>query len=97
MRFGTWAPHSGTEAVAVAAVLLVVAATLAYLATRLRVPLEPRRRDRVATAFMIAVWLLSGWTPSIGWQVANLLAIHAFPGQIAPRARPFPSQPAPWS
>ena len=29
MRFGTWAPHSGTEAVAVAAVLLVVAATLA--------------------------------------------------------------------
>jgi hypothetical protein len=90
MRFGTWAPYSGTEAVALAAVLLVVAATVAYLATRLRVPLEPRRRGRAAKAFMIAVWLLSGWTLSIGWQVADLLALHAFPGQAAPPSPTFP-------
>ena len=39
---------------------------------------------------MIAVWLLSGWTLSIGWQVANLLAVHAFPGQAAPPSPTFP-------
>jgi hypothetical protein len=89
-RWGTWAPYSGTEAVAVAVVLLVVAGILASLATRLRVPLQPRRRGRAAKVFMIAVWLLSGWTLSIGWQVADLLAVHAFPGQAAPPSPTFP-------
>ncbi len=89
-RFGTWAPYSGTEAVAVAVVLLVVAGILASLATPLRVPLQPRRRGRAAKVFMIAVWLLSGWTLSIGWQVADLLAVHAFPGQAAPPSPTFP-------
>jgi hypothetical protein len=90
MRFGTWAPYRGSEALVVAAGLLVVAATLVYLATRLRVPLQPRRRGRAAKVFMIAVWLLSGWTLSIGWQVADLLAVHAFPGQAAPPSPTFP-------
>jgi hypothetical protein len=90
LPFGTWAPYSGIGAVAVAAGLLVVAATLAYLAIRLRVPLEPRRRGRRAKAFMIAVWVLSLWTLSIGWQIAGLLADHAFPGQAAP---PSPTLP----
>jgi hypothetical protein len=89
-RWGTWVPYSGTEVIVLAVVLLVVAGILAYLATRLRVPLEPRRRGRAAKVFMIAVWLLSGWTLSIGWQVADLLAVHAFPGQAAPPSPTFP-------
>ncbi len=90
MEFGTWAPYGGTEALAVAAGLLVVAAALAYLAARLRVPQEPRRRGRRAKAFMIAVWLLSLWTLSIGWQIAGLFVIHAFPDQTAPPSPVFP-------
>ncbi len=90
MEFGTWAPYGGTEALAVAAGLLVVAAALAYLATRLRVPQEPRRRGRRAKAFMIAVWVLSLWTLSIGWQIAGLFVIHAFPDQTAPPSPVFP-------
>ena len=89
-QWGTWVPYSGTEAIALAAGLLVVAGILAFLATRLRVPLEPRRRGRAAKAFMIAVWLLSGWTLSIGWQLANLFAVDAFPGQSAPPSPIFP-------
>lgn len=90
MEFGTWAPYSGSQAVLVAAALLVVAATLAYVATRLRHPLEPRRRGRRAKAFMISVWLLSLWTLSIGWQIAGLFVSHAFPGQTAPPSPTFP-------
>ena len=89
-QWGTWAPYGGTEAVAVAAVLLVVAATLAYAATRLRGPLEPRRRGRAAKVFIIAVWLLSLWTLAIGWQIAGRLAMDAFPGQAAPASPTWP-------
>ena len=90
MQFGTWAPYSGTEALAIAAGLLVVAATLANLATRLRVPLEPRRRGRRAKIFLIAAWLFSLWTLSIGWQIAGLLVAAAFPGQTAPQSPTLP-------
>jgi hypothetical protein len=90
LQWGTWAPYSGTEALVVAAILLVVAATLAYAATRLRGPLMPRRRGRAAKVFMIAVWLLSGWLLAIGLQVAGLLAMHAFPGQTAPPSPTWP-------
>lgn len=90
MEFGTWAPYDGTGAVAVGAALLAVAATLAYLAVRLRVPLAPSRRGRRAKAFMIVVWLVSGWLLAIGWQIAGLLAMDAFPGEAAPPSPTFP-------
>ena len=67
-----------------------MAATLAYLGAWMRVPLEPGRRGRRGKAFMIVVWVLSLWTLSIGWQIAGLLADHAFPGQAAP---PSPTLP----
>jgi hypothetical protein len=89
-QWGTWAPYEGTDALVVAAVLLVVAATLAYAANRLRGPLEPRRRGRAAKVFIIAVWLLSGWLLAIGWQIAGLLAMDAFPGQAAPPSPTWP-------
>lgn len=90
MQFGTWAPYSGTAPIVVAAGLLAVAAALAYLATRVPVPLGPRRRGRRARAFMIGVWLLSCWLLAIGWQLAGLLAARAFPGQTAPPSPTFP-------
>jgi hypothetical protein len=90
MQFGTWAPYTGAEALVVAAALLVAAAILAYLPTRLRVPLAPRRRGRAGKAFMIAVWIFSLWILSIGWEIAGLLVAHAFPGQEAPASPTLP-------
>ena len=89
-QWGTWVPYSGTEALVVAAVLLVAAATLASAASRLRVALKPRRRGRGAKVFIFAVWLLSLWTLAIGWQVAGHLAIAAFPGRAAPPSPTWP-------
>lgn len=77
--FGTWVAYTGGEAIVLAVVLLVVAGLLAYLATRLRVPLEVRRPGRAIAGFLLVLWVLSILTLSINAGVEGAQALHDYP------------------
>jgi hypothetical protein len=55
---GLWVSYSGGEAIALALVLLAIAGVLAYLATRLPVPLAVKQPGRATAAFMLTTWVL---------------------------------------
>ncbi len=79
-QFGTWASYSGSEAIILAVVLLAVAGVLAYLATRLRVPLEIERPGRATAGFLLVLWVLSILTLTINAGAEGEQALHDFPG-----------------
>jgi hypothetical protein len=54
-----WAPYGGRDAIALAVVLIVVAASLAYLGTRLRRPIHVGSPGRTAGTFMVVIWVLA--------------------------------------
>jgi len=56
---GTWAPYTGADAILLAALLLAFAAVFAYLGVRLKAPIAPARPGRVATVFLVLIWVVS--------------------------------------
>jgi hypothetical protein len=56
---GTWAPYTGTDAILLAALLLVIAAAFAYLGARLRSPIAPARPGKATTFFLVLIWVVS--------------------------------------
>ena len=56
---GTWAPYVGTDAIALAVVLLFVGLVCTYFGTRLKRAVGTSRPGRTAIFFMITIWVLS--------------------------------------
>jgi hypothetical protein len=56
---GTWQPYAGGDAWLLAAVLLVVAAGLAYLGTRLHEPVGVSRPGKAVGVLLVVMWGLS--------------------------------------
>jgi hypothetical protein len=91
---GTWAPYSGTDAILLTVILLIVAAAFALLGTRLRMPLAPARPGKVTIIFIVLIWivsLLAFLVDSVSYGVilkdANLVAAYesyTAPNPISP-------------
>jgi hypothetical protein len=79
-QFGTWTPYSGTQAIVLAVILLLVAAALAYLAFRMRSPLEIQRPGRAIAAFLLVLWVLSILTLAVCAGVEGAQALRDYPG-----------------
>ena len=80
---GTWAPYTGTDAVLLAALLLAVAATFAYLGVRLRKPIAPARPGKATTIILVLIWVISlvafvvdSITYGVMLEEANLVATY---------------------
>jgi hypothetical protein len=56
---GTWRPYTGGEALLLAAVLLAIAAVLAYLGVRLRQPVGVSRPGKAVGVLLVIMWGLS--------------------------------------
>jgi hypothetical protein len=56
---GTWRPYTGGDALLLASALLVVAAVLAYLGTRLRQPVGASRPGKAVGVLLVVMWGLS--------------------------------------
>jgi hypothetical protein len=54
-----WESYTGTGAIVLAILLLIVTGVLIYLGTRLRLPLAPKRPGKAVTTFMLLLWFLS--------------------------------------
>ncbi|HLO31679.1 MAG TPA: hypothetical protein VK249_21175 [Anaerolineales bacterium] len=59
IQYGTWRPYTGSDALLLAATLLLVAGALAYLGTRLPHPVAVQRPGRTVSLFLVLIWLLS--------------------------------------
>ncbi|MDV3277370.1 MAG: hypothetical protein LYZ69_02745 [Nitrososphaerales archaeon] len=76
-------PYVGTDAIALAVVLLVVGFFFTYLGTRLRSTLGTNRPGRTAVVLMITIWVLSlvaffvdAITYGLALEQANLVAVY---------------------
>lgn len=58
--YGTWRPYDGIASALWAALLLVVAAALLFLAIRIPHPIAFRRAGKTSGIVLISLWLLSG-------------------------------------
>jgi hypothetical protein len=56
---GTWEPYAGTDSILLAALVLVIAATFAYLGVRLRSSIAPARPGRAISVFLVLIWVVS--------------------------------------
>jgi hypothetical protein len=59
IKYGTWQPYAGREALLLALVLLVLGSVLAYLGTRVRQPLAVSRPGRAVSILLVLIWGLS--------------------------------------
>jgi hypothetical protein len=80
---GKWAPYTGTDAILLAVILLVIAAVFAYLGLRLRFPIAPTRPGRATTVLVVLIWVISLVafvvdSVTYGWvlQQSNLVALY---------------------
>ncbi len=56
---GTWRPYSGTEALVLVVVLIVISGGLAFLGTRMRRPVGVSQPGKVVSAFLVVIWWLA--------------------------------------
>jgi hypothetical protein len=70
IQYGTWSPYAGSEAILLAAVLLVIGCTLAFVGTRLHRSIEIDRPGKVVSILLVTIWVLS--------LVTFLIAISAY-------------------
>ena len=82
-----WVSYSGSAAIYLAIILLVVAGGFGYAGTRLRVPLKVMRPGSVAAGFMSAIWLLAIYTAGVDGFVYGLQVKESYPGFVAARVR----------
>ncbi|MGE5140639.1 MAG: hypothetical protein ACM3JD_14320 [Rudaea sp.] len=57
-QYGTWLPYTGSAVIVLAVLLLLAAAVLAFLGTRLRHPLRPQHPGRAAAVLLVLIWIL---------------------------------------
>ena len=62
MKYEAWSSYKGSSALILAAVLLAVAAVLAWLGTRLRGRIGAERPGKLVTSTIVIVFLLSGFS-----------------------------------
>jgi len=72
--YAEWVPYGSRDAAALAIILIVVAAALAYAGTRVRSPIGVERPGRTVSGFMIAIWVLAICT--------FLVAVYAYAIQM---------------
>jgi hypothetical protein len=58
-HYGTWVSYGGTARIVLAMVLVAVAGGVAYVGTRLRLPVRPARPGHTARTLMLVAWLLA--------------------------------------
>ena len=75
----SWSPYTGSGAVILTIVLVIIAGALTFLGTRLRHTLGATRPGRTVTFFLFVLWILSLVTSSNAVRVYGL----AFQQQIA--------------
>jgi hypothetical protein len=75
----SWSPYTGSAALILTIVLVVIAGALVILGTRIRRPLTAARPGKAVTFFLFAMWILSLVTSSNSTRVYGL----AFQQQIA--------------
>jgi hypothetical protein len=83
-----WIPYSGTQALILAAALLIIAGALAFLGTRLRHPLAPRIPGIGLSVLLVAIWILTlaTLTVSIGTYFRMLVQEY---GPFTPATNPI--------
>lgn len=54
-----WAPYTGADAIALAAILLIIGVFFAFLGTRLKRPLGTKRPSRTTVVLGVLIWILS--------------------------------------
>jgi len=88
VRYGTWQPYAGREALQLAFVLLVIAGVLTFLGIRLRHPLGVDRPGKAVSASLIVMWVLSFATLLIaaGTYIRELFGQY---GNFTPPASPI--------
>jgi len=88
IQYGTWRPYEGTDALQLALVLLVIGGVLAYLGTRLHLPLGDDRPGKAVSALLIVMWGLSLATflNAVGIYVTELFTLY---GNFAPPPSPI--------
>jgi hypothetical protein len=85
----TWSAYSGTDALILAAALIVIGCMLVYLGTRLDRPLKARRPGKALGISLVLIWVLA---------LASLMAAAGVYGQtIIQRVGSFTSPPDPIS
>jgi hypothetical protein len=79
-QFGTWVSYSGDAKIELAVALLAAAGGLAYAGTRLKLPFQPARPGKPATAVMFASWGVSILAFLIGGSIFAQKVIQQHPG-----------------
>lgn len=59
IRYGTWSPYAGNDALWLAVTLLMIAGVLVYLGSRLHRPVGVARPGRTVGIFLLVMWFLS--------------------------------------
>jgi hypothetical protein len=83
-QFGTWVSFGGNARVELAIGLLGAAGGLVYAGARLRLPVQPARPRRAATAFMLSAWVLAVMAFLICVAVYAQKTIQQYPGHRGP-------------
>ena len=84
MKYGTWESYSGNAAFTLAASLLVIAITFAYLGTRLHRRLAVEAPGKFVGAAILLIWLLSGFS----FLTAALTYVQALTVQVGKFTQP---------
>lgn len=89
-QHGSWSPLSGGSAIALAVVLFIIAAGLAFLATRMRGAIAVRRPGRFFAILIVMMWFLAGFTFVSAVLVYGAALVAQRPGYTAPPDHIFP-------